>query len=84
MQNTKCNFCGREEFESRQVEYVYRRNGKYLIVRNVPCEVCLTCGERYYPADALLSIEQRFKAIHDEHQPPTQTVEVPVEAFVPA
>jgi len=84
MQNTKCNFCGSEEFESRYVEYVYRRNGKYLIVRNVPCEVCLSCGERYYPADALLSIELRFKAIHDEHQLPTQTVEVPIEAFVPA
>jgi len=55
-----------------------------LIVRKVPSEVCLSCGERYYPADALISIEQRFKAIHDEHQPPERTVEVPVEAFLPA
>ncbi|MDZ7362261.1 MAG: type II toxin-antitoxin system MqsA family antitoxin [candidate division KSB1 bacterium] len=84
MQNSKCQFCGSEDFEERRVEYVYRRKGKYLIVRNVPCEVCLNCGERYYPADALLALEQRFKAIHEKHEQPKQTVEVPVEAFAAA
>jgi len=81
MENRKCHFCGGEEFEERRVEYVYRREGKYLIVRDVPCEVCLNCGERYYPGDALLAIERRFKAIHEEHEIPQQTVQVPIEAF---
>jgi YgiT-type zinc finger domain-containing protein len=84
MQNSKCQFCGSEDFEQRRVEYVYRRKGKYLIVRNVPCEVCLNCGERYYSADALLTLEQRFKAIHEKHEQPKQTVQVPVEAFAVA
>lgn len=81
MRNTKCHFCGGEEFEERHVEYVYRREGKYLIVRNVPCEVCLSCGERYYPA-ALLAIEKRFKEIHEKHEVPQHTIKVPIEAFV--
>jgi YgiT-type zinc finger domain-containing protein len=46
MRNIKCHFCASEDFEERQVEYIYRRNGKHLIVRDMPCEVCLRCGER--------------------------------------
>lgn len=83
MKNTKCHFCGSEDFEDRKVEYVYRRNGKYLIVREVPCEVCLRCGERYYPAEALLAVEARFKAIHENHGAPKETLTVPVEPFAP-
>lgn len=81
MKNTKCHFCGSEDFEERQVEYIYRRNGKYLIVRDLPCEVCLRCGERYYPAEALLAVEARFKAIHEHQREPEDTLTVPVEPF---
>lgn len=81
MENIKCHFCGSEDFEERQVEYIYRRNGKYLIVRDMPCEVCLRCGERYYPAEALLAVEARFKAIHEKQREPEETLTVPVEPF---
>lgn len=81
MKNTKCHFCGSEDFEGRQVEYIYRRNGKYLIVRDMPCEVCLRCGERYYSAKALLAVEARFKAIHEKQRAPEATLTVPVEPF---
>ena len=81
MENTKCLFCGSEDFEAREVEYIYRRNGKYLIVRDMPCEVCLRCGERYYPAEALLAVESRFKAIHEKQREPEKTLTVPVESF---
>jgi len=74
----KCHFCGSEDFEERKVEYIYRRQGKYLIVRDVPCEVCLNCGERYYPAEALLDIENRFKAIYENHRKPKETLTVPL------
>lgn len=81
MKNTKCHFCGSEDFEERRVEYIYRRNGKYLIVRDLPREVCLRCGERYYPAGALLAVEARFKAIHEQQKEPEETLTVPVEPF---
>ena len=81
MENTKCNFCGSDQFEKREVEYIYRRKGRYLIVHDVPCEVCLNCSERYYPAEALLAIENRFKAIHEKKREPQGTLAVPVESF---
>jgi len=81
MKNLQCHSCGSDQFEEREVEYVYRRNGKYLIVRDVPCEVCLSCGERYYPAEALLAIENRFTAIHENNREPQGTLAVPVESF---
>lgn len=81
MNETRCYVCGHSDFDERRVEYVYRRQGKYLIVRDVPCEVCLHCGERYYAGATLLQIEQRFKALR---YPMTQLhpmLQVPVEAF---
>ena len=78
MENKACNFCGSTRFEERRVEYIYRRKGDYLIVRDVPCEVCLHCGERYYPASVLLDIERRFEAIHQHRDQPQQTIQVPI------
>ena len=76
-----CQVCGTTDFEVRQVEYIYCRRGNYLIVRDVPCEVCLRCGERYYPGDVLLQIEEKFKAIHERHLAPQATVQIPVEVY---
>jgi hypothetical protein len=55
---------------------VYRRQGNYFIVRDVPCEVCLHCGERYYTGAALLKIERRFKALEDPTVRPQPTLQV--------
>ena len=63
------------------MEYIFRRPGHYVVVRDVPCEVCLHCGERYYEGSALLEIEQRFKAIHERHAKPQAEILVPVEVY---
>jgi hypothetical protein len=47
----------------------------------VPCEVCLRCGERYYPGEVLLEIERRFKAIYEEQAEPQSAIQVPVEVY---
>ncbi len=77
-----CYVCGSSDFDKRTVEYIYRRQGKYLIVRDVPCEVCLHCGERYYPGDSLLRIEERFREIYEQHALPADAIQVPIEAYV--
>jgi YgiT-type zinc finger domain-containing protein len=82
-QRVVCHVCGTTDFEVRQVEYIYRRGGNYLIVRDVPCEVCLHCGERYYPGNVLLEIEDKFKSIYERHSVPQTTVQVPVEVYAP-
>ena len=80
-QSSVCQICGTTDFEVRHVEYIYRRNGNYLIVRDVPCEVCLHCGEHYYPGDVPLKIEEKFLAIHERHLAPQATVQIPVEVY---
>ena len=57
MDETRCHFCGHIDFEDRYVKYVYRRGGNYMVVRDVPCAVCLHCGEWYYDGTVLLNIE---------------------------
>lgn len=81
MSETRCHICGNRDFEERKVEYIYRRNGSYLVVRDVPCEVCLHCGERYYAGATLLEIERRFKAIYEQHAKPKIEIQVPVEVY---
>ena len=77
----RCALCGGTEFEQRAVEYVYRWDGKYLIVRDVPCEICVQCGERYYAGNVLLTIEKRFKAIYEHRHTPQSAIRVPLEQY---
>jgi len=81
MSKTCCQICGHSDFEDRKVEYIYRRIGNYLVVRDVPCKVCLHCGERYYAGTTLLKIERRFKAIYEQHAKPKTEIQVPVEVY---
>ena len=81
MSEKRCHICGNTDFEKRQIEYIYRRAGKYLVVQDVPCEVCLHCGERFYAGPVLLNIEQRFKAIYEQHSEPQASRLVPIEVY---
>ena len=81
MSETLCHVCGSKDFERRLVGYIYKRQGNYLVVRDVPCEVCLHCGERYYAGPVLLQIEQRFQEIYEQHAKPQCAIEVPVEVY---
>ena len=76
-----CNFCGSSEHIDKRVEYVYRHRGRYMVFRDVPTEVCLRCGTRYYAAQVILALEKRFFEIYEAHRQPVQTITVPVETF---
>jgi len=84
MAEKRCPTCGSTAYETRLVEYVYRHNGNYLIVRVVPAQVCSACGTRFYRAEVLEDIERRFFAIHRDARKPEQSVEVPDETYQPA
>jgi YgiT-type zinc finger domain-containing protein len=84
MTEKRCPTCGSTEYETRLVEYVYRHDGNYLIVRDVPAEVCTECGTRFYRAEVLEEIERRFFAIYREAREPEGRIEVPVETYQPA
>lgn len=76
-----CNFCGGIEFEEKKVEYLYSREGKYLLVPDTPVEICKTCGMLCYDAAILKEIERRFFAIHENAEQPDYYIQMPVESY---
>ena len=76
-----CTYCDNNDFIRTKVQYVYRRNGKFLVVNNVPCEECSGCGERYYDASVLRQIEAEFDAITRGEKDPRHELIVPVEEY---
>ena len=76
-----CNFCGNKTFKSKQVQYIYKHNDRFLVVNNVPCEECEYCGEQYFEADVLKKIEKDFMDISSAKKKSKKQIEVPVEDF---
>jgi len=72
----KCVFCG-GRVEKKKVTFSYEEDSKYLLVKNVPAEVCTKCGEKTYSpevTDELLRFaKEKFK--------PVKTIKVPVFDF---
>ena len=77
----QCNVCGKSEARIATTEYIYRRDGGYLIVSDVPCEECLNCGERYFTAETLRKIEAEFGRLERLEKRPAKTITVPIEEF---
>jgi len=78
---TLCHFCGNQNFTERHVQYVYRRDGHFLIVNEVPCEQCDYCGEQYFQAKVLKPIETEFESIHYRGKKVARELRIPVEQF---
>lgn len=76
-----CNFCGNKNSKEKRVQYIYRHEGRFLMVNNVPCEECEYCGEQYFKAEALKKIEQDFREIYCQGKEAARKVSVPVEEY---
>ncbi len=81
MDEKRCYQCGGDKWEERKVEYLYRHQGQYLLVRDMPAEVCLNCGMLYYPGAALEAVERLFFAIQKGAITPDRRVEMPVSDY---
>lgn len=79
--NKVCNFCGNKNFREKSVQYIYRHDGQFLVVNNVPCEECEFCGEQYFKAEVLKKIEKDFIEIYISGKKVDKEVKVPVEEF---
>lgn len=77
-----CNFCGNKNFRKKDVQYIYKHDGRYLIVDNVPSEECEYCGERYFAAKTLKKIEADFNEIYTSGKEPKKKIQVPIEEFM--
>ncbi len=77
-----CNFCGNKNSRDKHVQYVYRHDGQFLVVNNVPCEECEYCGEQYFKAGVLKKIEKDFMDIYGAKKKAKKLVRLPVEEFL--
>ena len=76
-----CSFCGNKNFNEITTQYTYKRDGKFMIVDDVPCERCEYCGEQYFKAKILKAIENEFDAIYSKRKKATRTITIPVESY---
>jgi YgiT-type zinc finger domain-containing protein len=67
-----------ETFEEQTVTYILERQGKVLIIENVPARVCRETGERLFAPETV----ERLQHIVWEQRKPTRIVETPVFEFV--
>ncbi len=81
MRKIQGNICGSDRYEERKIEYLYRHQGKYLLVPNTPVEICEECGMVYYDATVLKEIERRFFAIQDRSEEADSYTEMPAKAY---
>lgn len=56
----KCVFCGGTKFERKTVDFPVYEGGKIVdIVRDVEADVCVQCGEPYFPEEVVVEIEEK-------------------------
>ena len=79
MKEKRCPVCASADYDVKEVEYIYRHGGRYLLVRDVPAEVCRDCGTRFYEARVLHEIEHCFFATQDEQV--QEYIRMPVTAY---
>lgn len=79
--NKICNFCGNKHVRETDTQYIYRHDGKMLIVNDVPCEECEYCGEQYFKAEVLKQIEDDFNQVYAGRKVPLQRLLIPMESF---
>ncbi len=52
-----CAFCDCNKNIKTTTTYMADCDGVIVIIKNVPCEECEQCGERYYSTDVILRID---------------------------
>lgn len=72
-----CYFC-KGKTEMKHVDIDFRWGDKLFVVKDVPVEVCIQCGERYYSAEVSKKLDELVKKQSSEKIKPQKTIEVPV------
>lgn len=73
---SKCYFC-KGKTKIKNVDVDFRWGNKLFVVQNVPVEVCIQCGERYYSAEVSKKLDDLIKK-SSQSKKPQEVLEVPV------
>lgn len=79
--NKGCLFCGNKNLSLKKVEYIYKNNGEYIMIQNVPALVCDYCGEQYFEGEVLKKIEDMFFDIKNNKKVAKKLINVPIEEY---
>ena len=52
-----CIFCG-SKIKKDVREYIEKQGNLVVLIKNVPCEACLQCGEIYFDTNTAIGIEK--------------------------
>ncbi len=64
-----CMYCKCETYREGLTTHVVNYNGCIIVIKNVPCEECMQCGEKFYTdavADKLERIVNLAKKVMQE------------------
>ena len=53
-----CMFCKCDKIKQSRTTHVVNYKDCLIIVRNVPCEECVQCGEKYYTDETAEKLER--------------------------
>lgn len=76
-----CAFCGHRHLSAKTTRYIHQQDSELLIVDDVPCLECDYCGEQYFDAAVLKTIETEHTAIVQQGKKPQTVKPVAVESF---
>ena len=72
-----CAICG-SRLVSKEIEYIEKINGHFLIIENVPVRECLDNGHQFFHASVAKEIERLFELDRQQALKPKKMVTVPV------
>jgi YgiT-type zinc finger domain-containing protein len=67
----------KETIIERRVTYTLERDGKFVIVENVPARLCLETGEQFFSPETVERLQQMIW----EDKEPKRMIETPVYEF---
>ena len=74
-----CAVCLADESREEYVEEVFRASGKYVLVKNIPAQVCVRCGEESFSAKTAESV----RVMVNGEKTPESSVSLDVFTFAP-
>lgn len=77
---SKCYYCGGKT-EIRKMTVDFRWGNQLFVIQNVPVEVCIKCGERYYSAKVSHKMDKIVEKSLKKVTKPKKVLEVPVFNF---
>jgi HTH-type transcriptional regulator / antitoxin MqsA len=72
-----CVFCG-GKLEHKNVTFIYDEDNHYILVENVPAEVCEKCGEKIFAP----KVTEELLKFAREKTKPSKTIQVPVFEYL--